>query len=75
MSADNVEALPSPQRRSHHRRHGRKRSLSRRWRKSTTARRFGQGIGVFFLGILIVVASLFAAQRFAEYKPPVQSAE
>ena len=74
MSVDHAETLDVQ---GAHRRHGRprKRSLSRRWRKSTAARRFGRGIGIFFLGLVIVAASLFFAQRFTDYRPPASAAE
>ena len=70
MSADPSPAIETfaPQgqiRRRRRRRHGH-RSL----KQHTKARRFQRAIMLAFLGLAVVLASLYFAQRFSAYQPP-----
>lgn len=49
---------------------GRRRSLSRRWRRSSAVKKLQRIIALTFVSIVVVAASVYFARSFSAYHPP-----
>jgi hypothetical protein len=71
MSADPSQTIPafSPARSDPARRR-RRRHSHRGLKRATSTRRVQRALALVFLGLVVILASLYFAQRFAAYEPP-----